>query len=210
MEVRAVAKYIKVQPRKVRIVADEVRGTPAQKAADVLRFHPSKGAFHLRKVIASAIANAQENHSVSPENLRIATIMVDEGPKMKRISPRSMGRANRVLKKTSHITVIVEEYEPNGTVKPHGTKAKARPKFEAPKAKKAKAAPEPDTTEEAAAPVEEEVTPVEEAAAPVAAPVEADAPTDVDAEAPAEAEPVAEVTEEAPAETPAEEKEGDA
>ena len=54
MEVRAVAKYIKVQPRKVRIVADEVRGVPAQKAVDVLRFHPSKGAFHLRKVIASA------------------------------------------------------------------------------------------------------------------------------------------------------------
>jgi len=139
MEVQAVAKYIKVQPRKVRIVADKVRGVPAQKAADVLRFHASKGAFHLRKVIESAIANAQENHSLSPENLRICTIMIDNGPKQKRIIARSMGRANRIEKKTSHITVIVEEFEPNAVIKPHGTKAKPRPKFDAPKAKKAKA-----------------------------------------------------------------------
>ena len=152
MEVRAVAKYIKVQPRKVRIVADEVRGVPAQKAVDVLRFHPSKGAFHLRKVIASAIANAQENHNVPAESLRISTIMVDEGPKAKRIIARSMGRANRILKKTSHITVVVEEYEASGDVKPHGTKPKARPKFDAPKPKKAKAAP----VEEAAPVVEAE------------------------------------------------------
>lgn len=187
MEVRAVAKYIKVQPRKVRIVADKVRGVPAQKAADVLRFHASKGAFHLRKVIESAIANAQENHSVSPENLRISTIMVDEGPKQKRIIARSMGRANRILKKTSHITVVVEEYEPDATIKPHGTKAKARPKFEAPKAKKAKAQP---VAEEAAV-VEEPVATIEEEVA----------------EAPA----VEEVAEQAAEESaPAEEKEGDA
>jgi large subunit ribosomal protein L22 len=189
----------------VRIVADEVRGEPAQKAADVLRFHPSKGAFHLRKVINSAIANAQENNGVSPENLRIATIMVDEGPRMKRILPRSMGRANRILKKTSHITVIVEEFEPGAKVKPHGTKAKSRPKFEAPKAKKAKAAP----VEEAVAPVEEAVSPVEEVVEETA-PVEAEAVPEVATEAAPEAETeVATETAEdaAPAEEP---KEGDA
>ena len=153
MEVRAVAKYIKVQPRKVRIVADKVRGVPAQKAADVLRFHASKGAFHLRKVIESAIANAQENHSVAPENLRICTIMIDAGPKQKRIIARSMGRANRIEKKTSHITVVVEEFEPNAAIKPHGTKAKPRPKFDVPKAKKAKA----PVAEEASPIVEEEI-----------------------------------------------------
>ncbi len=183
MEVRAVAKYVKVQPRKVRIVADEVRGVPAQKAADVLRFHSSKGAFHLRKVIVSAIANAQENHGVSPESLKIATVMVDEGPRMKRITARSMGRANRILKKTSHITVVVEEFEPAGSVKPHGTKPKARPKFEAPKPKKAKkeAKVEEVVTEEIAA----EETPVvtaETVEPAAAAPETADEAT---AEAPA-------------------------
>lgn len=169
MEVRAVAKYIKVQPRKVRIVADEVRGKAAQQMADTLRFHPSKGAFYLRKVIVSAIANAQENHNVSPENLRISAVMVDEGPKTKRIMARAMGRANRILKKTSHITVVVEEFEPAGAIKPHGTKAKARPKFEAPKAKKAA---KKEQVEETSAPVEETMT--EETAAaevPVEAPV---------------------------------------
>ncbi len=159
MEVRAVAKYVKVQPRKVRIVADEVRGRSAQQMADILRFHPSKGAFYLRKVLVSAMANAQENHGVSAENLRIATIMIDEGPKTKRIQARAMGRANRILKKTSHITVGVEEFEPQGSVKAHGTKAKNRPKFEAPKAKKAaKVAPVEEVAE--VAPVEE--SPVEE------------------------------------------------
>jgi large subunit ribosomal protein L22 len=136
MEVRAVAKYIKVQPRKVRIVADKVRGAPAQRAADTLRFHPSKGAFHLRKVIMSAVANAMENHGVPPENLKVATIMVDEGPKQKRMMARAMGRGNRIFKKTSHITVVVQDFEPASAVKPHGTKPKPRPKFEAPKAKK--------------------------------------------------------------------------
>ena len=167
MEVRAVAKYLRVQPRKVRIVADEVRGSSAARMVEVLRFHPSKGAYYLRKVIISAMANAQENLNISPENLRIATVMVDEGPKMKRITARSMGRANRILKKTSHITVVVEEYEPAGKVKPHGTKAKARPKFEAPK--KAKGAKKEATVEEPVVEaVTEETTMVESAAEPEA------------------------------------------
>ncbi|MBL8066084.1 MAG: 50S ribosomal protein L22 [Chthonomonadaceae bacterium] len=176
MEVRAVAKYIRVQPRKVRIVADEVRGVPAQRAADVLRFHPSKGAFHLRKVVISAMANAQENLNLSPENLRIATIMVDEGPKMKRITARSMGRANRILKKTSHITVVVEEFQPEATVKPHGTKAKARPKFETPKTKKAKSDKKEKVEETVAA---ETVDTVAEEPVTSPEPIVEDTPTEV-------------------------------
>lgn len=127
MEVKAVAKFVRVQPRKVRIVADEVRGTNAQRTADVLRFHPSKGAFALRKVIVSAIANAVENNGADAGSLTIATIMVDEGPRIKRIQARAMGRANRIVKKMSHITVVVTEGEEEAKVQQHGTKAKPRP-----------------------------------------------------------------------------------
>lgn len=183
MEVRAVAKYVKVQPRKVRIVADKVRGQSAQQSADVLRFHPSKGAFYLRKVLISAIANAQENHGLSADQLRVSTVMVDEGPHQKRIIARAMGRANRILKKTSHITVVVEEMSPEARIKPHGTKAKPRPKFDAPKGKKPKKAD--------AAPVEE-TTEVEETAAVEPETEEAvTAAEETMAEAPAAEEPAA-------------------
>jgi large subunit ribosomal protein L22 len=129
MKTQAVAKYMRVQPRKVRLIAEELKGKPAAHSVDVLGFHKSKSAQVLRKVIKSAMANARETHGVDPENLRIARIMVDEGPSMKRLMARAMGRGNRILKKTSHITVIVEEFEPRGLVKPHGTKAKPRPTF---------------------------------------------------------------------------------
>lgn len=133
MQVRAVTRYVRVQPRKVRIVADEVRGMPAAKVANTLFFHPSKGAFWLRKTLVSAIANAVENHGVAPETLKISAIQVDEGPRLKRIEQRAMGRGNRIVKKTSHITVVVEDAITSGKPKPHGTKEKPRPKFAAPK-----------------------------------------------------------------------------
>jgi len=160
MEVRAVAKFIRVQPRKVRIVAAEVKGQPAIMSAHKLRFHPSKGARLLRKVLVSAIANAQENYSIPGEALRIARIQIDEGPTLKRITQRAQGRANRINKKMSHITVILEDYEPSGEVKPHGTMAKARPKFEAPKKSVKKAAEAIAKAAEDAAPAEvkEDVT----------------------------------------------------
>ena len=138
MEVRAVAKYIRVQPRKVRIIADEIRGKDAAYSAQLLRFHPSKGAKVLHKVLESAMANAKENHGLSPENLKIATIMVDEGPRMKRLQARAMGRGNRIVKKMSHITVVVEDSEGVKAVRPHGTKAKPRPSLAAPVSKGAK------------------------------------------------------------------------
>jgi large subunit ribosomal protein L22 len=172
MEVRAVAKYVKAQPRKIRIVAQEIKGEPAIMSAHKLQFHPSKGARLLRKVLVSAIANAAENNQISADTLRVSRISIDEGPRQKRVSQRAQGRGNRILKKTSHITVVLEQYEPDAAVKPHGTKAKARPKFEAPKKKAAK-------KEEAAAPVEEvKEDVIEETAAETADATEApEAPT---------------------------------
>lgn len=194
MEVRAVAKFIRVQPRKVRILADQLRGQSVIQAKGQLRYHSSKGAKVLYKVLNSAVANAMENNNLAPENLRISTIMVDEGPRLKRISARSMGRANRLVKKMSHVTVVVEEYEPMGAIKPHGTKAKPRPQFAAPKKGKKK-----DEKPAAAAPVE-----TEEVTEEIVVPAEAEAATEeVTAEAPA-AEEVVE-TAEAAVEAPAEE-----
>jgi large subunit ribosomal protein L22 len=158
MEVSATAKYVRVQPRKVRIVADEISGMPAAFAIHKLRYHTSKGAFYLKRVLNSAIANAAENNNIGADVLKIARIEVNEGPRIKRIQARSMGRANRIVKKTSHITVVVEEYEPKAEVKPHGTKAKPRPTFGPVKGKK-KVEAKPAEVEEVvlAAPVEEAV-----------------------------------------------------
>ena len=127
MEVKAITKYVRVQPRKVRIVADEVRGKAALHAAALLRYHPSKGARELRKTLVSAVANAEANHGLPADQLRIRTIMIDEGPYFKRITQKAQGRGARIHKKTSHITVVVEDYEVPKVVKPHGTKAKPRP-----------------------------------------------------------------------------------
>ena len=131
MEVRATAKYIRVQPRKVRIIADEIRGKNAGHAAALLHHHTSKGAKSLRKVLINAVANAVENHGLAPENLKVTVIMVDQGPVLKRMIAKAMGRGARILKKTSHITVVVEDVEPEVAVRPHGAKAKPRPTFAA-------------------------------------------------------------------------------
>jgi len=175
MEVKAIAKYVRVQPRKVRIIADEVRGKSATHTVSLLRYHTGKGAQALHQVLVSAMANAQENHNLSPEVLRIAAITVDEGPRLKRMQARAMGRGNRIIKKTSHITVVVEDYEAPKPVKPHGTKAKPRPTFAAPTKGKKKPATAATTTV-----VEEPVTEVVEATAEpiVEAPVEATASAD--------------------------------
>ncbi len=156
MEVKAITKYVRVQPRKVRIVADEVRGMTAISAAHKLRFHKSKGAQMLRKTLISAMANASENFNLAPEALKIAAITIDEGPRLKRMQARAMGRGNRILKKTSHITVVVEDVEPTAVVKPHGTKAKPRPTLAVKGKKPAKKDAPVEAPVEAAAPVVEE------------------------------------------------------
>jgi large subunit ribosomal protein L22 len=183
MEVTATAKYVRVQPRKVRIIADEIRGKNALHATSLLRYHTGKGAKELRKVMVSAMANAEANHGLSPELLKVATITVDEGPRLKRMTQKAMGRGARIIKKTSHITVGVAEGEVEVKVKPHGTKAKARPTLAAPTPKggKKKAAAQAEQAEEA--PVVEamaEETPVVEATAEVTEPTETAEPVVAD------------------------------
>jgi large subunit ribosomal protein L22 len=129
MQVKAIAKNVQAMPRKVRMVANEVKGMPAQKAADHLRFHPSKSAFVLRKVLLSAMANAEENNRMNRDNLRVSEIQVGEAPRIKRIEQRAMGRANRIVKRLSHISVAVEEFEPNTSTSSNATKPKPRPSF---------------------------------------------------------------------------------
>lgn len=135
MEVSATAKYIRVQPRKVRIIADKIRGKNASHATALLNHHTSKGAKVLRKVLISAMANALENNGLAPETLKISTIMVNEGPVLKRMTAKAMGRGGRIQKKTSHITVVVENVEATPPVKPYGTRAKPRPTFNVPEKK---------------------------------------------------------------------------
>lgn len=153
MEVKATAKYLRVQPRKVRILADEIRGKNALHAAALLRYHPSKGARLLRKVLMSAVANAENNNELIKENLKIATIAVDEGPRLKRMQARAMGRGNRIVKKTSHITVVVEDVEPVQQAANTGTKAKPRPTLAT--QRKKSAVKKAEVVEESTAPVTE-------------------------------------------------------
>lgn len=109
MEVRAVAKYIRVSSRKVRLVVDLVRGRPVNEAMALLRFMPQSAARDVASVIKSAVANAEQNNHMSAEDLFISRIMADEGPTMKRFRPRAHGRASPILKRSTHITVVVDE-----------------------------------------------------------------------------------------------------
>ena len=109
MEVKAIHRYARSSAQRTPLVADQVRGLPVQKALDLLQFSPRKAAALIRKVLLSAIANAENNHSLDIDSLVVSKIMVDEGPSLKRIMPRAKGRADRIVKRTSHITVVVAE-----------------------------------------------------------------------------------------------------
>ncbi len=109
METRAVAKYVRISPRKVRLVMDQIRGKRVEEAINVLGFSPQKGAFLVKKLIHSAVANAEGNTNVDVDTLYIKRIFADEGPTLKRFRPRAMGRATRIRKRTSHLTVILDE-----------------------------------------------------------------------------------------------------
>ena len=109
MESRAVARYIRISPRKVRLIMDQIRGRKVEEALNLLSFAPQKGAFLLRKLISSAVANAEQNFNMDVDNLYIKRIFADEGPTLKRFRPRAMGRATRIRKRTSHLTVILDE-----------------------------------------------------------------------------------------------------
>ncbi|WP_184573798.1 50S ribosomal protein L22 [Lipingzhangella halophila] len=114
MGTRARARYIRVTPRKARRVVDLIRGLPADEAQAVLRFAPQSASEPVGKVLASAIANAEHNDKLDRETLVVSRTWVDEGPTLKRIRPRGFGRAFRVTKRTSHITVVVEPKETAG------------------------------------------------------------------------------------------------
>jgi large subunit ribosomal protein L22 len=148
MEVRAIAKFVKVKPLMVRQVAREIRGKMAVPMVHELRFKAGKGAFVLHKVLVSAISNAEANHNLDVDTLRISEVKVDEGPKMKRMQARAMGRGNRILKRTAHITIVVSEGEPDADKSTRGKNVKPRPSLR--KAGKRKTV--------AAKPVEEETS----------------------------------------------------
>ncbi len=109
MQVSATAKRLRISPRKLRLVADQLRGKAVGDAIDILRFSPHKGAPLVRKVLDSAIANAENNEGADIDELVVEAIHVDQGITMKRIRPRARGRADRILKRTSHVTVTVAD-----------------------------------------------------------------------------------------------------
>ncbi len=108
-EARCVARHLRISPRKCRLVADQVRGLPVGDALQVLRFSPHKAARLLRKTVESALANAEHNHGGDMDLLRVRKVLVDEGPTLKRFRPRARGRAGKILKRSSHITVVLSE-----------------------------------------------------------------------------------------------------
>ncbi|EKP94853.1 MULTISPECIES: 50S ribosomal protein L22 [Thermaerobacter] len=109
MEARAVARFVRLSPRKARQVVDLVRGKPVGEALTLLRFTPKRAARIVEKVVRSAVANATNNHDLDEDRLYIVKAYVDEGPRLKRWRPRARGRAFPILKPTSHVTVIVAE-----------------------------------------------------------------------------------------------------
>lgn len=108
MEVKAEAKYIRISPRKVRLVVDAIRRLSPQKALEYLGFVNKRAAKPISKVIQSAIANAKNNFALKPEDLRFKEIQVNEGPTLKRWRAISRGRAHPIMKRTSHIKVVLE------------------------------------------------------------------------------------------------------
>ena len=109
MEALAKHRFARTSPQKARLVADQIRGLHVEKELEVLSYSPKKAAELMKKVLESAIANAEHNDGADIDELRVAKVFVDEGPTMKRIKPRAKGRADRVFKRSSHITVVVAD-----------------------------------------------------------------------------------------------------
>ena len=109
MEVAAKLKHARISPQKMRLVADQVRGKPVEQALQVLTFSPKKAAGIIKKVLESAIANAEHNEGADIDELKVSRIFVDEGPTMRRWKARAKGRVNHIIKRTSHLTVMVAD-----------------------------------------------------------------------------------------------------
>lgn len=120
MAVKARLRYLRMAPRKVRLVADLIRGKSVEEAQNILNFTKKRAALPLLKLLKSAIANAKNNFHLDEKNLFISEIRVDEGPKLKRTFPRARGQADIIQKKTSHITLILNE------IKKHGQKGSSK------------------------------------------------------------------------------------
>ncbi|MBA2411119.1 MAG: 50S ribosomal protein L22 [Gammaproteobacteria bacterium] len=109
MQAAAKLKNARISAQKCRLVADQVRGVPVDRALKILSFSPKKAARMIRKVLESAIANAEHNEGADIDELRVARIFVDQGPSLKRFEARAKGRGNRIIKRSSHITVAVAD-----------------------------------------------------------------------------------------------------
>lgn len=109
MQTTAKLNNARIAPQKLRLIADQVRGMPVGKALDVLKFSPKKAGAVMLKLLESAIANAENNEGADIDELKIAEVYVDEAPVMKRVKPRARGRADRITKRSSHITIAVAD-----------------------------------------------------------------------------------------------------
>ena len=109
MQVKAVARYVRVSPQKVRWMADAIKGKPVEKALATIKFMPQKAAGIVEKVLRSAVANADQMPDVDIDDLVVSNLIVDCGPMLKRFRARARGRGTRILKRTSHVTVILTE-----------------------------------------------------------------------------------------------------
>ncbi|MEJ2158380.1 MAG: 50S ribosomal protein L22 [Desulfobacteraceae bacterium] len=109
MEVKAVARYVRISPQKVRMLADAIKGKPVETAMDMLRFMPQKAAGIVEKVLRSAVANADQQPDIDIDALVVGSLLVDSGPTLKRFRARARGRGTRILKRTSHVTVVLTE-----------------------------------------------------------------------------------------------------
>lgn len=109
MEARAIAKYVRISPRKVNIVLNLIRGKDVKEALAILKFTPKAASEIVTKIVKSAAANAENNHEMNPDNLYIAETYANQGPTLKRFQPHAQGRAFRINKRTSHITVVLKE-----------------------------------------------------------------------------------------------------
>jgi large subunit ribosomal protein L22 len=109
METRAVARFVRISPRKVRLIMDQVRGKKVEEALHMLSFAPQRGARILKKLINSGVANAEQNSDIDVDTLYLKRVYADQGPTLKRWRPRALGRATKIGKKSSHLTVILDE-----------------------------------------------------------------------------------------------------
>ena len=117
VETKASAKYIRISPRKARLVVDLIRGRDVADAQQILDYSPKAAARVVGKILNSAIANAEHNNKLDPDELYVCRAYVDEGPTLKRFRPRAMGRATPINKRTSHITLVLDEREPRAEAK---------------------------------------------------------------------------------------------